>query len=108
VVTQAQITLHSLDSNTDVAIVSDAAGNYLFTNVKAGNYRLTGVKEGFANAVVDNVNLAARQEIRLDLRFALATANQQVMVTENAVVVNTENATLSDSKVSLPATISNT
>jgi hypothetical protein len=100
VVPQAQITLHSLDSNTDVAITSDAAGNYLFTNVKAGNYRLTGSKEGFANAMVDDLNLAARQEIRVDVKFALATATQQVVVISDAVAVNTENATLSDSKVS--------
>lgn len=96
---QAQITLHSVDENTDVVVSSDGEGNFLFQNVKAGNYRVTGMKDGFANSVVDKVELAARQDIRLDMKFAVAAANQQVEVSAEAVAVNTENATLSDTKV---------
>ncbi len=99
VLPQARITLHNVDENTDIAALSDAQGNFLFQNVRAGNYRLTGAKEGFSNSVVDKVELAARQDIRLDLKFAVAAASQAVSVTAEAVAVNTENATLSDSKV---------
>lgn len=98
-VPQAAITLHSVDENTDISTLTDIQGNFLFQNVKAGNYRLVGAKQGFSNYVVDKVELAARQDIRLDLKFAVAAANQQVSVNAEAVTVNTENATLSDDKV---------
>jgi hypothetical protein len=97
VLPQTQIMLHNVGENTDVATVSDGAENFLFADVKPCNYRVTGAKEGFANSIVDKVELTARQEICLDQKFALAAANQQVTLTEEAVAVNTENATLSDS-----------
>ena len=95
----AQLALHNVDENTEVATVSDGAGNFLFENLKPGHYRLTGTKEGFAIVAIDNVDLAARQDIRLDLKFAVAATTQQVEVNAGAVAVNTENATLTDSKV---------
>jgi Carboxypeptidase regulatory-like domain len=95
---QAQITLHNVDENTDFTTTSGADGNFLFENLKPGHYRLTGVKEGFASAIVDNVELTARQDIRLDLKFSVAATTEQVQVNAQAVAVNTENATISDSK----------
>ncbi|MGA3238233.1 MAG: carboxypeptidase regulatory-like domain-containing protein [Bryobacteraceae bacterium] len=93
------VKLHNEDENTDVSTLSDSSGNFVFQNVKPGHYRLQGAKEGFSLAVVDKVELAARQDIRLDLRFALAATSLQVEVTAAAAAVNTENATLSDSKI---------
>jgi hypothetical protein len=104
VVPQVQITLHNVDENTDVPPSVTATGNFLFENLKPGHYRLTGAKEGFAIAVVDKVELAARQDIRLDLKFAVAATSQQIEVTAAAVAVNTENATLSDSKINTDIT----
>jgi len=98
------ITLHNVDENTEVPTLSDDAGNFLFQNLKPGHYRLTGAKEGFSLAVVDKVELAARQDIRLDLKFPLAATSQQIEVTAAAVAVNTENATLSDSKINADLT----
>jgi len=95
---QAQIKLHNADENTDAATLSDDAGNYLFENVKPGHYRVTAAKEGFATAVVDKVELTARQDIRLDLKVTVAATSQQIEVAAEAVAVNTENATLTDSK----------
>ena len=104
VLPQAQVRLHNADENTDVATVSDGSGNYLFENIRPGHYRVTVAKEGFATAVADQVELTARQDIRLDLKMALAATNQQIEVAAGAVAVNTENATLSDSKVTTDLT----
>ncbi len=101
---QTAITLHNADENTDASVISDASGNYLFTNLKPGHYRVTASKTGFASAVVDQVELTARQDIRLDLKLALAATSQQVEVVAEAAAVNTENATLTDSKVSADLT----
>jgi len=96
---ETQVTLHSVDENTDFSATSDDHGNYIFENVKPGHYSLTATKEGFAKAVVDNVELAARQDLRVDVKLALASQNQVVEVSDTAALVNTENATLADSKL---------
>jgi hypothetical protein len=95
----AQVTLHSADENTDSTISSDDHGNFVFENLKPGHYSLTAAKEGFAKAIVDKVELAARQDLRVDVKLALASQNQVVEVSEAAELVNTENATLTDSKL---------
>ncbi len=96
---EAQVNLHSVDQNTGFTATSDDHGNFIFENVKPGHYSVVGTKEGFAKAIVDHVELAARQDLRVDLKFALATQNQVVEVSAAAALMNTENAILSDSKV---------
>jgi len=94
----AKITLHNLDENTDLPAVSDIDGNFLFENLKSGNYKLTAAKDGFANAVVDPIVLAARQALRLDVKLAVASQTQTVEVSAAPQFINTENATLSDAE----------
>jgi len=94
----AQVTLHSLDENSQATTASDSEGNFVFENLKPGHYALTAAKEGFANAVVNQIELAARQDLRVDVRLAVAAQSQSVEVSASAAGVNTENATLSDSK----------
>jgi len=93
-----QITLHSVDENTNAVTVSDDNGNFVFENLKPGHYTITAVKEGFTKAVVNQLELAARQNLRVDLNLAVASQSQTVEVNAAAETVNTENATLTDSK----------
>jgi hypothetical protein len=95
----AQVTLHSIDENTDTAVVSDNDGNFLLENLKPGHYRLTALKDGFANGVVDQIELAARQALRLEVKLAVASQVQMVEVSGVAPqFMNTENATLSNAQ----------
>src|SRR5208283_4086239 len=96
---QARVILHSVDENTDFTVSSDDQGNFVFENVKPGHFSVVATKEGFAKAIVDKVELAARQDLRLDVKLAVATQSQVVEVSAAAALVNTENATLSDSKL---------
>ncbi len=96
---QAHVILHSVDENSDFTAISDDHGNFVFENVKPGHYSLAATKEDFAKATIEGVELAARQNLRMDLKLALAAQSQAVEVSESAVVVNTENATLTDSKL---------
>jgi hypothetical protein len=96
---QSLVTLHSVDENADFTLTSDDHGNFAFENVKPGHYNLAATKDGFAKAIVDKVELAARQDLRVDLKLALASQSQVVEVNEAAAIVNTENATLADSKL---------
>src|SRR5580692_5728401 len=98
-VPQAQVNLHSVDENTDFAATSDDHGNFAFENIKPGHYSLAATKEGFSKAIVDKVELVARQNLRLDVKLSLASQNQVVEVSEAAVMVNTENAIIADSKL---------
>ncbi len=93
-----QLTLRSLDENTTTKAVSDANGNFVFENLKPGHYSVTAAKEGFTTAVVKQMELAARQSLRINVNLAVAAQAQSVEVTASAASVNTENATLADSK----------
>ena len=95
---ETQVKLQNVDENTDFTASSDDHGNFAFENVKPGHYSLEASKEGFARAIVEKVELAARQDLRVDVKLSLASQNQVVEVSDAAALVNTENATLSDSK----------
>src|ERR1700733_14488833 len=54
-----QITLHSIDVNTDRIVKADAAGNYSIENVLAGKYSVLAKRDGFADTTVSGITLAA-------------------------------------------------
>lgn len=94
----AQVTLHSLDENTDRTAASDEAGNYVLENVKPDNYSLRATHAGFTETVIDNIVLAARQDLRLRVEMPIAAQSTTVEVTASNTDINTENATVSDTK----------
>jgi hypothetical protein len=93
-----QITLHSLDENTDRVVKTDATGSYAFENVLAGHYRIRAQREGFAETVVDGITLAARQDSRYTLTLAIATQVTTVQVASSANQIDTENGVIGDAK----------
>jgi hypothetical protein len=100
----AQITLHSLDENSNVAVTSDDRGNFAFENLKPGHYTVTAAKEGFTSVSVSQVELTARQTLRVDVTLSIASQVQSVEIAATAETVNTENATLADSKTNTDIT----
>jgi Carboxypeptidase regulatory-like domain len=94
----AQVTLHSLDENTDQVVKTDASGGYGLENIKAGRYSLRAARDGFSDTVLNNITLAARQDLRFPLTMSVAEQQTTIQVTSSAAEINTENATVSDSK----------
>jgi hypothetical protein len=94
----AQVTLHSVDQNTDRTITSDDAGNYVFENVPAGRYSIHAVHSGFADSQLGGITLAARQDLRLSVTMQIAAQTTTVQVNASAAEINTENATIGDLK----------
>jgi hypothetical protein len=94
----AQVTLHNIDENTDQVVKTDSTGGYTLQNLKAGKYSLRAQRSGFADAVIDGVTLAARQDLRFTLSMKVAAQATTVQVTSAATEINTENATVGDSK----------
>jgi hypothetical protein len=94
----SQITLHSIDENTDRTVKTDATGSYSFENVLAGKYSLHAQHDGFAETVVNAITVAARQDERFTLALTIATQASTVEVTSSANQINTENGVIGDSK----------
>lgn len=94
----AQVTLHSVDQNTDRTVTSDRTGNYILENVNAGKYNIRATHSGFADLEMDGITLAARQDLRFALTMQIAAQTTTVQVTASAAEINTENAILGDMK----------
>src|SRR5580693_2148195 len=93
-----QITLHSIDENTDRTVTSDATGSYAFENVLANRYSIRAQHDGFAETVVGGITLAARQDLRYTLQMKISQQATTVEVTSDAAQINTENGVIGDSK----------
>ncbi len=94
----AQITLHSIDKNTDRVVKTDGTGSYILANVLAGRYSLRAQHGGFADTVVDDITLDARRDLRFTLEMKIAAEASTVEVTSSANQINTENGVIGDSK----------
>jgi hypothetical protein len=99
-----QVTLHSLDENTDRKVMTDADGNFTLENVKAGRYAVRAQHDGFAETVINGVTVAARQDVRLTVALAVAGQSSTVEVTAAADQINSENAAIGDSKDNIAMT----
>ncbi len=97
-ISDAEVTLHSVDENTDQVTKTDAIGSFILENVKAGKYSLRAKRDGFADSVANGITLTARQDLRFTLSMAVAAQQTTVEVTSSTAEINTENASIGDSK----------
>jgi Carboxypeptidase regulatory-like domain len=93
----AEITVLGLDDNSEHQATSSDDGIFEIQNLKPGRYRVTGRKAGFADALVPELSLEARQDLRVTLTFAVASQSQTVEVSAVADQINTENGTIAAS-----------
>jgi Carboxypeptidase regulatory-like domain/TonB dependent receptor len=91
------INVHGLDDNTDHEVTSGDEGVFEVENLKPERYRVIGHVLGFADAVVPELKLEARQDLRITLTFAVASQTQTVEVSAAAEQINTENGTIAAS-----------
>jgi hypothetical protein len=99
-----QVTVHSIDDNSNHVVLSDNAGQFLIDNLKPGHYEVGAQKEGFASRSSASVELSARQSLRVNLTLGLEQHSEVVNVETSGEQVNTENGTISDSKVNTQIT----
>ena len=98
VLPDAQITLHSLDENTDRQVKAGDDGSFAIENVKPGRYSLRADISGFAETVMNGIVVEARQDVRLTVVLTVAVQTSTVEVTAGADQINSENAAIGDSK----------
>jgi Carboxypeptidase regulatory-like domain len=96
VIAGATVTVHSVEESVDRVSTSNGSGDFSIENLKPGTYRLTIHRDGFSDALVPSVTLAARQELRIPVSLQISAENTVVDVQADSVVMNTENATISD------------
>src|SRR5579863_611766 len=66
VVPGATVTLTNTSEGTERSVRTNGTGDYQFLDVKAGRYTVAVEAEGFARWTAAGVNLAVRQERRVD------------------------------------------
>src|SRR5262245_16014935 len=76
VVPGATVEVTSVRTQTVRTTVSDNVGAYVVPNLDAGLYRIRARLEGF-NDITSEVELLARQTVRVDIRLAMAGAAER-------------------------------
>jgi carboxypeptidase family protein len=105
VVPTVSIKVTNTDEGTSRTFETDANGNYEAVNSKPGHYSIEASNPGFQTSRVDNLELVARQTLRVDVTLQVGQVTQQVEVTgEAAGIITTETQTIASTYNSLEIT----
>ena len=96
-VSGATITARSLESGKERVALTNSTGAYKILGLPLGAQQVTAAKTGFATAVRNGIELQVGQQAVVDLTLKLGEFSQQVVVVEQAPVVNTTTSLISAS-----------
>ncbi len=85
----ASVVASNLATGTERQAVTDAGGTFQIPNLDAGRYLLTVRLQGFQDDVRE-VDVLARQVVRVDVRLQIAGASEQVEVRATQPVIETD------------------
>ena len=95
VIPNANITIDNLDTGAERVATADAKGSYTIEQVPPGFYKVTAKAPGFADLIVNRLELLVNEPATLDLKFSkVGSTTETVQVTASAVQVNTTDASL--------------
>ncbi len=98
VIPKATVTLHRTDTNTNTTVTTNSEGSYTALNVEPGPYDITATAASFAKNTSPNINLIARQQLRLDMTLSATGGSDTVNVNaSDAGTINTDDASISAS-----------
>ena len=86
----AEVTILSADGKTVTSVSADSAGSYTVHGLKPGGYVVRAESQGFALFDSPVIVLGPGQIKRVDISMAIATAQQNVEVTDETRQVNVE------------------
>src|SRR5215831_20813395 len=84
VIPGAMITVKNLGTSVTRTAVADETGSYTVVNLEPGDYEITMEQPGFQKVTRSNLQLLARQTVRVDGVMALLTQAQIVEVNAEA------------------------
>ncbi|HEU0006003.1 MAG TPA: carboxypeptidase-like regulatory domain-containing protein, partial [Terriglobia bacterium] len=79
-------------SNYKYTTLSNEVGNYTLPQLREGEYTLRATAPGFRVFVAQSIQLAAREERRIDIRLEVGPLETLVEVTAGATLIETETA----------------
>jgi hypothetical protein len=101
-VPSAQVKVVNVDENTSRTLTTNASGNYEAPNSKPGRYNIEVSCPRFRTSQVENIDLVARQTLRVDVALSLGEVSQHVEVKgEGTGVITTETETVAATYQSL-------
>ena len=89
VVPNAEVKLRNEATNVTATAVSNAAGDYAFTNVIPGTYQVSFIAKGFKPYDIDHLVMYVSQTVRQDAPLTLGAVSQTVEVTSTLPLVQT-------------------
>ena len=108
VVSGAILTLTNQDEGVVRTTKSDAKGDYQFLDAVSAHYDVQASATGFETWVLSGAQLAARQQLRVDITLTVGGVQQTVQVSgDNASAIETESASVNavysaDDAINLP------
>jgi len=80
VIPSARVIISNTDEGTSAIYVTDASGNFQAQDLLPGRYEVQVTKAGFQSKLISDLELAARQQLRIDVALTVGTAQQEVRV----------------------------
>lgn len=94
VVPGATVTMKDQSTGYTQTATTGAAGEYLFPSLPVGTYQLTAGMAGFLSYVQKGIGLAVGQAATQNIRLAVGSVTQQVVVSANSALVTTDSSTV--------------
>jgi|GEM_PF-217138 len=98
VVPNATIEVTHVKSNYKYTTQSNEVGNYTLPQLREGEYRLRATASGYQEFVAKQIQLAARDERRIEITLQVGTLENTVEVTAGATLIETDTPRIGDSK----------
>ena len=87
-VPNAKIMLTGTDTGFKREMVSTSSGDYSFQDLPLGNYTVEVSSSGFATQKVEHIAVRPGQVYTLDIKLGVASANELINVSANAVAID--------------------
>jgi hypothetical protein len=94
VIPEAAVTLTSKETGITRNAITNAGGEYQFSQVPPGEYTVTAERPGFAVAVENGVKLQVNSPATLDIRLEIGKTSETVAISAETPPINTTNASV--------------
>jgi hypothetical protein len=87
----ATVTVTSAENGLNRSVKTDESGRFSFPQLMPGTYSVKAEADRFAAQRYDSVSAALGQKQTVDFKLGIASASEEVLVTEQAPLINPEN-----------------
>ncbi len=88
-VPRAKVRIRNTDTGLDRRLATDSTGGYVAPSIPVGSYTVEVVAEGFTTARRVGISLAVGQSSTVNLQLGVASANEQITVSDTPPSINT-------------------